>query len=197
VRTDTDTETRAWADGDLHRLQEAESSFSAQTLARRFLSGNHRFPLAYLAALRRLDPADRSWLGHVALADGRLIGLAECAWATGSPRTAELAILVADGWQRRGVGRALVTGLLRQCELAGITRVGAVASTTNPGPYGLVRSLERRPAELGNWSLTSSVSGVYRRFALTLTSDRVAAAGPATRRGLSTKGYRCADTRAH
>jgi GNAT superfamily N-acetyltransferase len=157
--------TRPWAEGDLRRLQEAEPSFSVDTLTSRFLIGTIRLPPAYLAALRR-PATGRPWLGQVALADGELVGMAECAWLTGSAQPAELAVLVADGWQRRGVGRLVVDGVLSQAETAGITHLQALADAANEGCHALARSVAGGRNRPDGWPIRWWVTGGQRHFEL-------------------------------
>ncbi|MFG1996362.1 GNAT family N-acetyltransferase [Actinoplanes sp. NPDC048988] len=157
---------RPWAEGDLQRLQEAESSFSVSTLTSRFLTGNTRLPPVYLARLRRPVSSSRSWLGHVAFVDGKLIGMAECAWPADSSQPGDLAVLVADRWQRRGVGRLVVNGLLDQVEAAGITHLEAVADAVNVGCHALVRSIGREGNRSDDWSVRSWVTSGQRHFEL-------------------------------
>ena len=169
--------TRPWAEGDLQRLKKAEPSFSKDTLTSRFLTGNTRLPLAYIAALRRPESSGRTWLGHVALVGGELVGMAECAWLPGSAQPGELAVLVADGWQRRGVGRLVVNGLLDQVEATGITHVEAVADATNAGCHALARSVDRDRRRPDGWAVRSWLTGGQRHFEFRRQRAREAAAG--------------------
>jgi GNAT superfamily N-acetyltransferase len=172
----THTYTRPWVEGDLRRLHRAEPSFSAETLSSRFLTGNSRLPPAYLATLRHPRSAGRAWLGQVAFADGDLVGLAECAWSPGSAQPGELAVLVADRWQRRGVGRRLVNDLVKRCEAAGLTHLEAMSDAANSGSYALVRSIASGRHRPGGWSVRSWTTGGQRYFEL-IRGEREAVAG--------------------
>ncbi|WP_433134337.1 N-acetyltransferase family protein [Micromonospora sp. CA-240977] len=97
--------------------------------------------------------------------------MAERAWLTGAPHTAELAVLVADSCQRRGVGRLLVGGLLQQCEAAGIAHIDAVTDAANSGCHALARSLGRHPPTAGNWSIRSVARGAQRHFEFTRNAE--------------------------
>ena len=54
---------------------------------------------------------------------------------------AEFAIVVADAWQRRGVGSLLLRTLLQHAHSAGITRVHGITLATNQAMQDLARSL--------------------------------------------------------
>ena len=66
---------------------------------------------ARLGALARTDGADHYAL--VALADGEVVGVAR--YDRGAdPEEAEFGILIEDAWQRRGLGRLLMTRLVEE-----------------------------------------------------------------------------------
>jgi GNAT superfamily N-acetyltransferase len=62
---------------------------------------------AALAIPSEADPA-----AMVALIHGEVVGCAN--FADTRPREAELALVVEDAWQRQGIGRALLTGLVEE-----------------------------------------------------------------------------------
>jgi GNAT superfamily N-acetyltransferase len=153
-------------EGDLLRLRKLGPSFSVETLTSRFLTGNSRLPLAYIAPLRRPETLRWTWLGHIALVDGDLVGMAACAWSPDSPQPGELAVLVADGWQRRGVGPLVVSGLLEQIEAAGITHIEALTEAANVGSYLPARVIDWERDRPGGWSVRSWVTGGRRHLEL-------------------------------
>jgi acetyltransferase len=55
--------------------------------------------------------------------DGEFAGVARVVAFLDEARSAELAVVVADDTQDRGVGRRLVTELLRRCEREGLRRI--------------------------------------------------------------------------
>ena len=57
------------------------------------------------------------------------------------PGTVEMAIAVADGWQRRGVGRAMLLQAIDWARHHGVERLTASMQLTNVAVIGLVRSL--------------------------------------------------------
>ncbi len=72
-------------------------------------------------------------IGHRVIALGQLIG-------TNDPRVAEMSLLVEDDWQGRGVGRALLTHLVRTARGAGHTEVYGWCL---PGERDLPKAAER------------------------------------------------------
>jgi acetyltransferase len=72
--------------------------------------------------------------------DGReIIGHADLEPA--GPGTAEIAVAVADAWQRHGVGRALARASIDWARRCGFERLVASMQIANPAIAGLVRSL--------------------------------------------------------
>ncbi|QMU68954.1 GNAT family N-acetyltransferase [Streptacidiphilus sp. P02-A3a] len=70
--------------------------------------------------------------------DGELVALAHLMWDDGS---AEIAVLVEDHWQRRGLGAELVRRLAALAGEAGITEVYAVTTASNTGMVAALRRL--------------------------------------------------------
>jgi GNAT superfamily N-acetyltransferase len=116
------------------------------------LSGTSRY-FRFFQALRCLSPAmlDRfirvDHVTHVALAgvvnvDGRPTIVAEARYAVSTDGTsAEIALTVADQWQRRGLASELMATLERVAVAAGITRLTGECLAVNEGFAGLARSL--------------------------------------------------------
>jgi GNAT superfamily N-acetyltransferase len=107
----------------------------------RFLAGK---PTISPRALRRLVDVDHR--DHVALvavtSDGddeaEVIGEARWVRDEGDPTLAEMAITVADDWQRRGLGTALADDLARRAVEEGVDRFAAEVLTHNDGIRRLV-----------------------------------------------------------
>jgi RimJ/RimL family protein N-acetyltransferase len=96
----------------------------------------------FLAAPARLSPEDLRYLtdvdGHrhdalVAIdpATGELVGEARFARDPDRRDTAEVAVVVVDAWQSRGIGTALLTELTRRAREHGLSRYTAVVSADN------------------------------------------------------------------
>jgi GNAT superfamily N-acetyltransferase len=124
---------------DLPAVQAMHERCSARTRYRRYLSGLAR-PVP--AQLRRLlEPA--GGVSLVALAGGsfgepeRVVAMANLV-AEGA--MAELALLVEDAWQRRGVGSALLRRLVTHAGQAGYD---ALVAHTHADNVGMLRTLRR------------------------------------------------------
>ncbi len=119
------------------------------------LSGTSRY-FRFFQALKSLSPGmlDRltrvDQVNHVALAgiarlDGRPSMVAEARYAVGSGgTTAEIALAVADQWQRRGIATELLATLERVAAAAGITRFTGECLAVNDPFVSLVRTLGYR-----------------------------------------------------
>jgi GNAT superfamily N-acetyltransferase len=109
---------------------------SADTRYRRWHGHASTFPAAYL---RDLVTESAEHVGVAARRDGLLVGVASAAAVSADTR--EIGILVEDGWQRRGVGGALLSALLDRC--AGLeTRY--VRAEVLSGDAGLLEVLRRK-----------------------------------------------------
>jgi len=133
-------EIRPWTAGDAVLAAAAQPYLSSQTLTRRFFSGTGgRLPEWYL---RHLAAGPRAiWDAEVAAEPGLLVGWAEFGRLADEPTVADLSIVVADPWQRRGIGSALVRSMLPRCIEAGVRVLQADVLPSNHAARGLLASL--------------------------------------------------------
>jgi N-acetylglutamate synthase-like GNAT family acetyltransferase len=119
---------------DLEAARELHERCSAATLARRYHG-----PVAdvdrYLAHL--LSPRFGQTLA-VQTVSGRVVALAHLLW---DGDETEVALLVEDAWQRRGIGLELLRRLVAQAVDAGCESVYAVTQATNTGMVATMRRL--------------------------------------------------------
>jgi len=118
-----DVRVRPYGVTDAERLRGMSDRLSRQSLYTRFWSGAPSIPDYYVRAMARLDHWDREAV--VALLDGEMIGIAEYARNAARPHRADLAVLIADPWQRRGLSRLLVSCLAALAERRGISEFDA------------------------------------------------------------------------
>src|SRR5438067_952249 len=109
---------------------------SPESVYRRFFSPTSR-PDQLIASILRTDHHDRE---AVAATDGgEIVGMAQYVRLAGS-READMAIVVADDWQRQGIGTRLVAALAARAAAEGITRFSVDIQGDN---YGALRLFKR------------------------------------------------------
>ena len=125
--------------GDGDALGAFFSRLSRESLYRRFLSPIDRPEQTQLDRVLHGDAV-------VGVAGGEIVGLANYS-RLGHSDTAELAVVVNDAWQRRGIGTRLLTALGERAREAGIRRFVVVSHADNRGALALIRRLspEVRP----------------------------------------------------
>jgi GNAT superfamily N-acetyltransferase len=116
-------EVRPYEPDDADLLGSLSERLSRQSLYTRFFAGTPRLPTMYIRALDQVDHWNREAL--IALAAGEIIGIAEYVRDAANPLRADLAVLVADAWQRRGVARLLVAALTTLAAQRNITDLNA------------------------------------------------------------------------
>jgi GNAT superfamily N-acetyltransferase len=124
---------------DLELQQEFFGLLSAKGRYRRFMSPVNGLPEA--VAQRFINVDYRSHLALLAeiFEDGREIMIGETRYVIerGDPASREFAIAVADNWQAKGIGRALLARLEREAAVLGIRRMFADTLYDNKAMLGL------------------------------------------------------------
>jgi len=98
---------RALRPDDAPGLAEAFEQLSETSRYRRFFTGKPHLSEQTLAYLTDIDHHDHEALVAVAPDSGQLVGVARFIRIPREPDQAEMAVTVADSWQRRGLGTAL------------------------------------------------------------------------------------------
>jgi GNAT superfamily N-acetyltransferase len=133
---------------DLDALRAFFAALSPQTLRLRFLFPLRELPESMLRAFIRTD--DRTRVAFVAEPRGAAAAepaglIAEARYIRiGDSDSAELALVVADGWRRVGLGTLLMRALLQHARNAGVRRLCGDALAENTPILGLVGSFGAR-----------------------------------------------------
>jgi protein lysine acetyltransferase len=128
---------------DKRMLEEGLRHLSDESVQRRFLTLKRSFSRAELRYLTEVNGRD-----HVALVVEypgdpvrRLIAVARFVRLADDPAAAEVAIVVADDWHRRGIGSVLVEQLAEQARHSGIQRFTATMASDNVPAHRLMAKL--------------------------------------------------------
>jgi RimJ/RimL family protein N-acetyltransferase len=162
-------EIRPLERGDRERLAAAFARLGEETRRRRFLSSASHLTERDLDALTDIDHHGHEALAAVEPRTGQLVGVARYIRLPREARAAEVAVAVDDGWQRRGIGRRLLTELADRARTEGITRLTAYVGIEN-GP------VRRWIARLGGVALAQDGDAILYSVSLDPPSDRRAAA---------------------
>jgi GNAT superfamily N-acetyltransferase len=128
---------------DKRMLETGLRRLSAESVQRRFLTPKRSFSRAELRYLTEVDGRD-----HVALVAEypgdpvrRLIAVARFVRLHDDRESAEAAIVVADDWQRRGLGSLLAEELAAKARERGIRRFTATMASDNVPAHRLLHRL--------------------------------------------------------
>ncbi len=128
---------------DKRMLENGLRHLSAESVQRRFLTPKSSFSRAELRYLTEVDDRD-----HVALVAEypaeparRLIAVARFVRLFDDPEAADVAIVVADDWQRRGLGSLLSELLAARARRTGVRRFTATMAADNVPAHRLMSKL--------------------------------------------------------
>lgn len=124
--------------GDKPLLADAFDQLSGESRYRRFFTPLRELRAGQLAYLTELDHHDHEALLALEVPDGACVGVAR--FVRVAPEVAEPAVVVADQWQHRGLGTALLERLADRARAEGITRFSAIVLAQN---RDAIRLLER------------------------------------------------------
>jgi acetyltransferase len=121
---------------DLPRLQRFVASLSLRTRVQRFFFPARELPRALV---RAIEQADEDHVFVLAEHDGEVVGLGQYA-AERLEARCEIALVVADAWQDRGLGGRLLSRVLENAAQRGLREATLETKATN----GAMQSLARR-----------------------------------------------------
>ncbi len=125
--------------GDGERLRRFFYRLSPETVYRRFMSPIARPEQVRLERLLDVDHRDREAI--VAAVDGEIVGVARYSRRANSD-AADLAVVVADAWQRQGLATRLLSALTAAAARAGIARFDVMTLADNRAALGLLRRMQ-------------------------------------------------------
>jgi GNAT superfamily N-acetyltransferase len=132
---------------------------SPETIALRFFGPRAAFPAGYLRDVLAEEPERHDAVLARDGATGAIVGLASLgAGSAAGPDVPELGVLVADAWQRHGIGTAMVDLLVERARTRGVERLLA---SVLPGRSGVFTALGGLTCER-TWRTRDAVSAVYR-----------------------------------
>ena len=116
------------------------SGLSPETRYNRLLGGVRAITREYIESLVTIDDSREMAVAATAMRDGgeTLIGVSRYVRDNGS---AEFALVVADAWQGRGIGRRLLAKLIEVARRRGLKRLYGDILAMNRPMLGLVRAL--------------------------------------------------------
>ena len=121
--------------GDGELLGKLFERLSPESVYRRFFSPITR-PDIFQASLRRIDHHEREAVA--AVVGGDVVGVAQYARANGE-KSADLAVVVADDWQRQGLGTRLIAALADRAAAEGLESFKVDIQGDNFGALKLFR----------------------------------------------------------
>jgi GNAT superfamily N-acetyltransferase len=131
---------RSIGPADRDRVEAGFRRLSDATIQARFLSKVKPGPRLF-AWVDELDGVERVAVGASHAESGELLAVARYVRCRDDRSSAELAVTVLDGYQRRGVGTALLADVARRAAQAGITTFCATAFAENRGARALAATL--------------------------------------------------------
>lgn len=132
---------------DGERLRALFLRLSPLSVYRRFLSP---IPAPSEEGLRRLLDVDHCHREAIAALDGDdIVAVVRYARLPGSPDVADIAVVVADDWQRDGLGQLLMERLTHLARMRGVSHFNATVLGDNVPAMRMLRSLF--PASRAHW----------------------------------------------
>ena len=126
---------------DVERLLRLFGRLSPETIYRRFFTMLPTPPPAALRRMARVDHHDREAL--VALEEDEIVAVARWDRLAPDAAEAEVAVVVEDAWQHRGLGHVLMRLLTEAAVEQGITGLVVTVLSENRPAVRLARSLGR------------------------------------------------------
>lgn len=116
---------------DREPLADAFDRLSDRSRRQRFLAPKPRLSARELDYLTDVDHVTHEALIAIDETTGDIVGVGRYATGSGGGAAADMALAVADAWQRRGIGHGLAVRLVERARANGITRLTGTALADN------------------------------------------------------------------
>jgi nucleotide-binding universal stress UspA family protein/GNAT superfamily N-acetyltransferase len=121
---------------------------SEESRYRRFFTPMNELSPAELDYFVDIDHEDHEAIIAIDPSSGEALGVARYVRSKEDAEVAEVAVTVADDWQGRGLGRALLDRLTYRARREGVRRFSALVLTDNPGALGLLSGVGETQRQL-------------------------------------------------
>src|SRR4051812_40065046 len=133
---------------DKELLARGHAQLSEQTQLRRFLGAKPRLTASDLRYLTEVDGANH--YAVVAISGRDIVGVARWVRLVDDPEEAEVAVVVGDPLQGKGLGKILARNLADAARARGIRRIRASLLSDNPPAMALMRLIAGRLTDGGH-----------------------------------------------
>jgi ribosomal protein S18 acetylase RimI-like enzyme len=131
-------------------LADAFERLSDRSRHQRFLGPKPRLSARELAYLTDIDHVTHEALVAIDETTGDIVGVGRYATGSGGGVVADMALAVADAWQRRGIGHALAVRLVERARANGIARLTGSTLADNVHARSLLDRLGFRVLSIGS-----------------------------------------------
>jgi acetyltransferase len=138
---------RAVGPDDAEQLRAGFRHLSAVSRYRRFLNSIDELTPEQVSYLTRVDHVSHEALAAIDPLTGHGVGIARYVRDPDDERLADVAVVVADHWQNRGVATALIERLVARARATGITTATARMLADDDAALRLVARFADAPAE--------------------------------------------------
>jgi ribosomal protein S18 acetylase RimI-like enzyme len=150
-------------------LADAFERLSERSRRQRFLGPKPRLSTRELQYLTDVDHVTHEALVAIDETTGDIVGVGRYATGSGGGVVADMALAVADPWQRRGIGHSLAVRLVERARANGITRLTGSTLADNLGARSLLDRLGFRVLSVGSGVLEAELdvpraAGPRRRY---------------------------------
>ncbi len=151
LRDGTRATLRPIAPEDKPLLAALFERLSEESRYRRFFTTKTKLSPGDLAYFVDVDHSDHEAIIAIEPSSGEALGVARYIRAKDDAEVAEVAVTVADDWQGRGLGRALLDRLTYRARQEGVRRFSALVQGDNPASLGLLAGVgdTRRQMDTG------------------------------------------------